>query len=435
VTTSRDPGANPEREEASVTTRPSRTMTRLRHAAGLVVTIGAAAAALGACSSPGPGAVNAKNVVSSAPVSLPAKPSHPVTLNILDIAGNLQLTQGMIQNFVKANPGIVSGVTYSKSPAPDMSGKLQAQERAHQVQTDLVLSGTDGLSAGIANHLLVKLLPAYGSHFPGLMGNYLPPAAAMQGLAGGYGVELVYYPSGPLLEYNPKTVAQPPTTPAALLAWAKAHPGKFEYAEPANSGPGRTLLMGLPYLLRDTNPRDPVSGWSKTWSYLQQLGHYVKYYPSGTAETMQDLANGSADMIASTTGWDIDPRALGTVPAGDRVALMQPMHWVTDAQYGLIPKGVSKDVFVADLDLLKWMLRPDQQAIAYDDGYFYPGPAVKGVSLAMAPAKSQQVIRTYGRSQYPAWIAQYPKQSSLPATQQVAAFDRWDRLVGGGKKG
>jgi putative spermidine/putrescine transport system substrate-binding protein len=160
----------------------------------------------------------------------------------------------------------------------------------------------------------------------------------------------------------------------------------------------------------------------------------VRYYPSGTAETMQDLANGSADMIASTTGWDIDPRALGTVPAGDRVALMQPMHWVTDAQYGLIPKGVSKDVFVADLDLLKWMLRPAEQAIAYDDGYFYPGPAVKGVTLAMAPAKSQQVIKTYGRSQYAGWIARYPKQTSLPASEQVAAFDRWDRLVGGGKK-
>lgn len=408
---------------------------RLQRTGAAAVAVGLAAIALSACSSPGPAAGSANNGVFKTPVKLPAKPSHPVTLNILDIAGNLQLTQGMIQNFVKANPDVVSSVTYSKAPAPDMSGKLQAQERARQVQTDLVLSGTDGLSAGIANHLLLKLLPAYSSQFPNLMSNYLAPAGAMQGLAGGYGIELVYYPSGPLLEYNPKTVPQPPTTPAALLAWAKAHPGKFEYAEPANSGPGRTLLMGLPYLLGDRNPRDPVHGWSKTWSYLQQLGHSLRYYPSGTAQTMQDLASGSADMIASTTGWDIDPRALGTVPAGDQVTLMQPMHWVTDAQYGIIPKGVSKDVLVADLDLIKWMLRPSQQAIAYDDGYFYPGPAVMGVTLAMAPAKSRRVIKTYGRSQYAGWIARYPKETSLPATQQVTAFDRWDRLVGSGKKG
>jgi putative spermidine/putrescine transport system substrate-binding protein len=150
---------------------------------------------------------------------------------------------------------------------------------------------------------------------------------------------------------------------------------------------------------------------------------------------MQDLANGSADIIASTTGWDINPRALGTVPAGDQVTPMQPMNWVTDAQYGLIPKGVSKDVFIADLDLLKWMLQPSQQAIAYDDGYFYPGPAVKGVTLSMAPAKSQQVIQKYGRSEYTGWIAKYPKHTSLPATQQVTAFSMWDRMVGSGKKG
>ena len=41
------------------------------------------------------------------------------------------------------------------------------------------------------------------------------------------------------------------------------------YARPANSGPGRTLLMGLPYILGDKDPTDPVKGWDKTWAYLQ----------------------------------------------------------------------------------------------------------------------------------------------------------------------
>ena len=31
---------------------------------------------------------------------VPDRPSEPVTLNILDVAGNLQLTQGMIDEFV-----------------------------------------------------------------------------------------------------------------------------------------------------------------------------------------------------------------------------------------------------------------------------------------------------------------------------------------------
>jgi ABC-type uncharacterized transport system YnjBCD substrate-binding protein len=386
------------------------------------------AAACGAPSSGGGGSSNLE------PSSVPAKPKQPVTLNILDVAGNLQLTQGMIDNFVKANPDVVSKVTYTKGTAPQMPGKLKAQQQAGNVQTNLVLTGTDGLSAGISQDLLVKVLPDYQDRFPNLMENYQPPAAAMEGLAQGHGIALVYYPSGPLLEYNPAKVSNPPTSPQELLAWAKAHPGRFQYAQPANSGPGRTLLMGLPYLLGDSNPKDPANGWEKTWSFLQELGKYVTYYPSGTSETMKNLASGSVDMIASTTGWDINPRVLGTVPNTVKVTMMQPMHWVTDAQYAVIPRGVSADVLAADLLLIKWMLQPQQQAIAYDKGYFYPGPAVKDVTLDMAPAQSQQTLKQFGRPEYERWIEQYPKETSLPAQQQVAAFDKWDRTVGGGKK-
>jgi putative spermidine/putrescine transport system substrate-binding protein len=107
---------------------------------------------------------------------------------------------------------------------------------------------------------------------------------------------------------------------------------------------------------------------------------------------------------------------------------------VTDAQYALIPKDVSDDTMKADLLLIAWMLKPDQQAIAYDSGYFYPGPAVKGVTIDMAPAESQEVIKKYGRDEYQGWIDQYPKETSLPATAQVTAFDLWDRNVGAAKK-
>ena len=51
----------------------------------------------------------------------------------------------------------------------------------------------------------------------------------------------------------------------------------------------------------------------------------------------------------------------------------------------------------------------------------------------MAPPESQQVIQKFGRPEYDQWINQFPKQPSLPAEQQVAAFDQWDRTVGSGK--
>ena len=56
--------------------------------------------------------------------------------------------------------------------------------------------------------------------------------------------------------------------------------------------------MGLPYLLGDKDPMDPVKGWDKTWAYLKELGKYIEYYPTGTGAMMKELGEGSRDMIA-----------------------------------------------------------------------------------------------------------------------------------------
>ncbi len=373
------------------------------------------------------------NAPANAPSTVPDKPSAPVELNILDVAGNLQLTQTMIEEFKIAHPEIVSKVNFTKATAPEMPGKLKAEQQGGKSQTHLVLTGTDGLSAVIEQDLVLPLQPNYDSKFPNLESNYLPPAAAMHKLAQGKGITITYYPSGPLLEYDPAKVPNPPKTTDELMAWAKANPGKFQYAQPANSGPGRTFLMGLPYLLGDKDPKDPVNGWEKTWAYLQELGKYVDYYPKGTSDTMKNLANGTSPMIATTTGWDINPRVLGTVPAGMKTTTLQGFHWVTDAHYAVIPKGVSEDVLTASLALIKWMLEPKQQAKAYDKGYFYPGPAVKDVTLDMAPQDSKDALAKFGRPEYDKLIEDNPKETSLPAAAQVQAFQKWDREIGSGK--
>lgn len=362
----------------------------------------------------------------------PDKPGKAVTLNILDVAGDLQLTQGMIDEFAKQNPKVVSKVTYSKATAPELVGKIKAQQDANRVDIDLVLTGVDGLAAGIEQGLWMPVLPKYASRLPGMQ-EYLPGAAAMQKLAGDYGVTVTYYPSGPLIEYLPAKVPNPPKTAQALLEYAKANPGAVQYARPSNSGPGRTFLMGLPYLLGDKDPKDPVNGWAKTWAYLAELNKYVTLYPSGTSDTMKNLANGSAKIIASTTGWDINPRVLGTVPKEAEVGTLAGFHWVTDAHYAVIPKGVPTDDQAAVLSLLANMLTKEQQAKAYDNGYFYPGPAIAGVDLASAPESSQKAIEEFGRPKYTDLIANNPLEVPLAAKDLVAAFDRWDREIGGAK--
>jgi putative spermidine/putrescine transport system substrate-binding protein len=365
---------------------------------------------------------------------VPERPNSPVTLNILDVAGNLQLTQGMIDEFVQNNPNVISRVTYSKAPAPDLIGKIKSQQNAGRVDIGLVLTGVDGLAAGTEQGLWQKLLPEHAGRLPG-MKDYLEPAAAMQNLAGDNGVTVTYYPSGPLIEYLPSKVPNPPRTGQELLDYAKAHPGKVEYARPSNSGPGRSFLMGLPYVLGDSNPKDPINGWGKTWGYLAELNRYVERYPSGTTQTMTDLANGTADIVVSTTGWDINPRVLGTVPKDAKVGTLAGFHWVTDAHYAVVPKGATTDQQAAALQLIQFMLTKQQQAKAYDQGYFYPGPAVKDVPLSMAPQASQDAIKQFGRPEYDALIADIPKETPIDAKSLVAAFDRWDREIGGAKVG
>jgi putative spermidine/putrescine transport system substrate-binding protein len=363
-----------------------------------------------------------------------ALPKEPVSLNVIDVAGNLALTQKAIENYRKAKPNLVSRITFTKAPAPELAGKIKAQQDAGRVDIDLVLTGTDALSAGLDQKLWVELLPNHAGALPKLDDIYLPAAAKMQTLAKGQGVVVTYYPSGPLLEYMPDKVKTVPTTAEELLAWAKANPNRLIYARPANSGPGRTFMMGLPYILGDSNPQDPAKGWDKTWAYLKELGQYIEYYPSGTGAVMKELGEGSRDMTVSTTGWDINPRVLGVVPKEAKVAALKGFHWVADAHYMCVPKGLSNEKLAVLLDLMSFLLTKEQQAYTYDEGYFYPGPAVKDVPLSMAPKESQDAINEFGRPEYEKLIADNPIELPLQPDQMVVAFRLWDEQVGGSKR-
>jgi putative spermidine/putrescine transport system substrate-binding protein len=224
-----------------------------------------------------------------------------------------------------------------------------------------------------------------------------------------------------------------PHTAEKLLAWCKAHPHRFMYARPANSGPGRTFMMGLPYLLGDKDPKDPIGGWDKTWAYLKQMNGCIEYYPSGTGVTMKEFGESSRDIIVSTTGWDINPRFLGVVPKSAEIGTLRGFHWVSDAFFMVVPKGLSEDRLAVALDLMAFLLQPQQQAYAYDEGYLYPGPAVKNVPVSMAPPESQAVIKDFGRPEYADLIANNPIELPLLPKSMVAAFKKWDEEVGSGK--
>src|SRR5690606_29101396 len=91
-----------------------------------------------------------------------------------------------------------------------------------------------------------------------------------------------------------------------------------------------------------------------------------------------------------------------------------------------IPKGVSEEKVAVLMEFIKYALQPEQQAYTYDEGYFYPGPAVKDVPIEMAPQASQDTIARFGREEYAGWIADFPVELPLGPEDLVTADRRWE---------
>jgi putative spermidine/putrescine transport system substrate-binding protein len=361
-------------------------------------------------------------------------PAQPVALTIIDVAGNLQLTQVGIERFRTQNPKLVSRINYQRAPSPELPGKLKAQQAAGRVDLDLVLTGPGAMSDGVEQGLWIEVWSKHAEALPKPEATYHEAALMMQRNFGrDQGVAVAYSPSGPIFEYHADKVRTVPKTAGDFLQWVKANPNRFTYARPANSGPGWTFLMGMPYILGDSDPKDPIKGWDKTWAWLKELDNAIDHYPGNTTASMREFGEGSRDIVVSTCGWDINPRVLGIVPKEVEVFALDGTHWVPDTQFMCIPKGVPPEKVAVLLQLMAFMLKPEQQALTYDKGYFYPGPAAKDVTLAMAPAESQEVVRDYGRPLYAKLIAELPVETPLAPDRLVAAFRRWDQEVGAKK--
>ncbi|RDJ25468.1 extracellular solute-binding protein [Bosea caraganae] len=360
-------------------------------------------------------------------------PSSPVSLNIIDVAGNLQLTQVSLERFAKENPKLISRLNFSRAPSPELPAKLKAQQQANRVDIDLVLTGPGAMSDGIQQGLWVDVWKAHADKLPKAEAVYHDQALMMQRNFGqNEGVAVAYSPSGPLFEYAADRLKKVPKTAQEFLDYVKQNPKRFTYARPVNSGPGWTFLQGMPYILGDSDPSDPAKGWDKTWAYLKELGSGVDYYPGGTAATMKELGEGTRDVIVSTLGWDINPRVLGIVPKEAQTFVLDNTHWIPDTQFMCIPRGVPNDKIAVLLALMSFMLTPEAQAATYDKGYFYPGPAVKNVPLSMASQESRDVLKEYGRPHYDELITKLPTRPPLTPERLVAAFRRWDQEIGVG---
>ena len=419
------------RERSRTVIRPRRSgthraLSRLSVGAGVV----AVAVLLAGCGAPGTsntGSTNSSN--NPAKALVPVKPAKPIPVTVLDGAGNLVGSKPLFEQFAKDNPDLISAIHFETAAAPDVAGKVKAQEMAGTPETSIVLGGPDILGAALSQKLMVQLLPEYKTKMIDLADVQDTSRKQLQDLADGYGVLVRYNPSGPILATNPDAVSTPPKTPKQLLDWAKANPGKFTYAQPANSGPGRTFMMSLPYLLGDKDPKDPEKGWDKTWAYLAELGKYVSSYPASSTIASQQFGSGQLNITPTIISIDMNNRQNGTWAPNTAASIFDDQHWVADGHYFMVPNGVSAETLYVDLKLVSYILDPVQQAKTFGSGTLTS--ANKNATVDKATAEAKVLIAQYGRPDfYPKAFVTGKTVAPLDPVKLQTAFDIWQRKIG-----
>ncbi len=360
-------------------------------------------------------------------VHRPASAQQPITISILDNGGDYASTGVIIENYKKAFPNKVKEIKLQRGPAPETPAKIKAQQDAGRVDINLILTGQDAGSVLAANKQLIKLFPTYDKMFP--KDELKDEAKILQDEGGGFLIPTVVNAGGPVFIYNPKKVQKPPKTADELLAWAKANPQRFLYARPANSGPGRSIMCGLPFILGDKAPMDPEKGWDKAWAYMKELGKSMEYYPTGTLFTLREFAQDQRWMIAGIMEWDMKPRAEGVIPPDAKISILDNTTFIIDGHYWAIPKGVPQNEVEIILDMMKFMRRVDQQVLTYKA---FIGPTIKAATLDKAPAEIRDYVKEFWRPEYDQIGPgkKWKMASQLPFKELMYAMDRWDREVG-----
>jgi putative spermidine/putrescine transport system substrate-binding protein len=357
----------------------------------------------------------------------PASAGQPITISILDNGGDYASTGVIIENYQKANPTKVKEIKLQRGPAPETPAKIKAQQDAGRADINLILTGQDAGSVLAANKQIIELFPKYDKMFP--KDELNDAAKVLQDSGGGALMPTVVNAGGPVFIYNPKKVQKPPKTSDELLAWAKANPNRFLYARPANSGPGRSIMCGLPYILGDKAPMDPEKGWDKAWVFMKEFGKYIEYYPTGTLFTLREFAQDQRWMIAGIMEWDMKPRAEGVIPPDAKITVLDNTTFVIDGHYWAIPKGVPQNEVEVLLDLMKFMRSVNQQVLTYKA---FIGPSIKAATLDKAPADIRDYVKEFWRPEYDQIGPgkKYKMAPQLDFKELTYAMDRWDREIG-----
>ena len=191
----------------------------------------------------------------------------------------------------------------------------------------------------------------------------VPPLVESQG--GGYGI--AYRASAVTLAYNSQQVPNPPKTYNDLIAWIKAHPGKFTYCKPDQGGTGDAFVSSAirsvmdPSLLTKPYNKAAEASWPKAWALLKSIEpdlYQNGYHPDGNIPVLNLLAKGTIWMGTAWSDQGLSYLDKGLLPKYIKLTQISP-PFAGGPSFMSIPKLAQNPVGAKTL--LNFIMSPKEQ--------------------------------------------------------------------------
>lgn len=303
--------------------------------------------------------------------------STTTTLNLYtdgDVNVQHLWTNTLIPAFEKANPTIKIHLIYAGSGTSSTAtfARLSAAVTAKRDSgMDVLDSGIvrQGATANLMQSITTKQVPNMSRVDPALLKQV-------------NNMGIPYRGSSVVLAYNSQEVTQPPTTLSGLLAWIKAHPGKFTYNTPDSGGSGAGFVQGV--INSHVSPSDEdtfVTGYNAAlenqWDAglqdlksLQPAIYRNGYYPTGNTAVLQLLANNSIQVAPVWSDMALSALASHQLPESIKLVQLTPPFNGGPAYMG-IPRYAAHAQQAETL--INWLLTAPIQAKIIDVMHGYPG--------------------------------------------------------------
>ncbi|WP_336989034.1 ABC transporter substrate-binding protein [Aeromonas hydrophila] len=214
------------------------------------------------------------------------------------------------------------------------------------------------------------------------------------------------------LMVNTEEVTSPPTSAATLLAWAKAHPGRFTYPKPpqfhGSSFLKQILLELTPDpapLYREATDAEFIRVTAPLWAWLDELHPALwrkgKLFPASAAETRQLLDDGELAMAISFNPQEAQSAAqIGALPPSVEAVAMAKGS-LTNSHFLAIP--FNANARAGAKVVANFLLSPAAQARKADPAY-WGDPSVLRSDALPDSAKGQPALRFKSVAEpHPSW--------------------------------